>query len=112
MAEARKLLAQVQLGAALADIYVPPTLNGLKAVVQALFICNTDTVARAVTIRVGVGVLTAANSLFEAVPIAGNTVYVLPGSEWTLIVESGAHLQGLCDSANKVTISVFGAEIS
>lgn len=108
---ARKLLAQVQLTASLADIYVVPTQPpNTVALVGAFWVANTDSSARTVTIRIGVGTLTAANSLMEAVSIAANTSYVLLGSEWNLTLQAGAHIQGLADSASKVTVTLMGLE--
>ena len=109
---ARKLLAQVQLGNALADIYLCPTQppNGITEV-YSLAIANTDTATRTITLRQGVGTLTAANSLLEAVPIPANTTWIFTGSEVGLIFPFGGHFQGLADVAAKVTITLAGAEI-
>ena len=109
---ARKILAQLQLGAALADIYAPPTGAGnVVAGSTALWICNTDTVLHLITIRVGTGVLTAANSLFEACPIKPNTTWVINEESWSIALKSGLHLQGLADVAAKVTVTLMGDEI-
>lgn len=110
-APAVKPLGQLQLGTGAADIYAPPTypLN-LMGEVTAVWICNTDTVPRTVTIRVGTGVLTSANSLLDGTPIPANTTWVLDSNEAEIIVPAGGHLQGFSDAAAKVTVSVYGKE--
>jgi len=111
MALARKILAQVALGNALADVYVPPIGAGnVVAGTTALWICNTDVVSHLFTLRVGVGTLTAANSLFESCLIQANTTYILNDAQWGLTLKSGQKLQGLADVAAKVTVTLFGEE--
>ena len=107
-----KILAQVQLGFGLADIYVPPQGAGnVVAGTTALWICNTDTLTRLITLRVGTGVLTAANALFEAVPIRPKTTWILNESEWGLTLKSGQKIQGFADVGAKVTVTLFGQEV-
>ena len=107
-----KILAQVQLGVALADIYVPPQGAGnVVAGTTALWICNTTPLARSFTLRVGSGVLTAANSLFEAQIIRPRTTWVLNESEWGITLKSGQKIQGLADIAGVITITLFGQEV-
>lgn len=106
-----KILGQVQLGTGLTTIYTPPTGTGnLTGRVNAIWICNTDSAARTFTLRHGVGSLTVANSLAEAVPINGNTTYVLSGSEWIITLATGSQLQALADAASKITVTVYGDE--
>lgn len=107
-----KLLAQVQLGVALTDIYTPPVAAGnAVAGTTALWICNTDAADHAVTLRFGTGALTAANSLMEAVVIKANTTYVLNNGQWSVDFKQGQKLQGLADVASKITVSLFGDEV-
>lgn len=114
MQTAIKPLAQVALTASLANIYVPPTSPpNLQAIVKALWICNISAGAVTVTIRNGVGVLTSANSLYEAKSVPANDSIFLGGSDGVvLIVPAGAHLQGLCSSSGNIVVSVYGEEIS
>jgi len=113
MIGATKLLGQAQLGVALTTIYTAPSQPpGTKGMVQTMWICNSDIVARAVTIRVGTGALTSANGLLEATPIAANTTYVVGDAQgFGFVLDAGALVQGLCDVASKVTVSLFGQEV-
>ena len=110
---ASKQLGQVQLGTGLTTIYTglaqPP--NAVTKV-NGLWICNTDTAQRTFTLRIGTGSLVAANSLAEGVTIAANTTYILSGSEWFIHIGAGVLLQGLADVASKITITLFGEEIT
>lgn len=114
MIQAIKVLGQVQLGTSLTTIYEPPTAPpNLKAVVRGMWICNTDSVERTVTIRHGAGTLTAANSLFEDTPIEANNVYNVGSNEgFGMILGAGDKVQGLSDAASKITVTLFGEEIS
>ncbi len=112
MTPTTKPLAQVQLGTSLATIYTCPAQppNAMTQV-NGLWICNTDSVARTVTLRMGAGSLTVANSLLEAASIDPNTTWVLSGSEWFLTMSAGMVLQGLASAASKITVTVGGQEI-
>ncbi len=111
MISAIKLLGQAQLGTALTTLYTVPTYPpSAFARVNAIWIANTDSVAHTVTLRVGTGTLTAANSLLEAVSIAANTTMLFTGSEWALTLGAGYLIQGLADTAAKVTVTLSGDE--
>ena len=112
MTQAIKVLWQVQLGVGLTTIYTAPAQPpNAKAAVQTLWICNTDASNRTVTIRVGTGTLTAANSLLEGTLIEANTVYIIGDQQgFGMILNAGEYIQGLADSASKITVSVFGWE--
>lgn len=110
---AQKPLGQVQLGVALTTIYTCPSdPPNILARVSCIWVANTDAAIRAVTLRVGTGVLTIANGLGEAWPIPANTSIVIGGADMQIVtMTAGQVLQGLCDSASKVTISVYGDEV-
>jgi hypothetical protein len=111
MAEpAKKLLGQLQLGTGTADIYNPTAPAPFSAQIKAIWICNTDTVARNVTIRFGTGSLTSANSLFDANPVPANDTWVIKDAEYLISVSAGQKLQGFADAGGVVTVSVFGEE--
>lgn len=111
MTVAVKLLGQVQLGATLTTIYtVPAYPPSVFARINSIWIANTDSSARTVTLRVGSGTLTAANSLLEAVSIPANTTWLLTGAEWGLTLGVDQKIQGLSDSASKITVTVSGDE--
>ena len=106
-----KLLGQAQLGVALTTVYtVPAHPQNAQARINAIWIANTDTATRTVSLRVGSGPLTAANSIGEGWTIPANTTYFLSGSEWALTLSSGMLIQGLADVAGKITVTVSGAE--
>jgi hypothetical protein len=111
MGVAVKLLGQVQLGAAAADIYNPTGPAPFVAEAKSMWICNTDTANRAITIRIGTGALTAANSLFDGCTIPANDTWVIKDAEFLLAINSGYKIQGFADVAAKVTVTVFGEEI-
>lgn len=114
MPQAIKPLAQYALTGALADAYVPPTQPpNLVAVIQSIIICNITGGALTFTLRMGTGVLTTANSIFEAFPIAANGTLVYGSSAGMLFVLlAGQHLQGLCSSAGNVIVTLCGEEYS
>jgi hypothetical protein len=113
MLSASKPLAQVQLGTGLTDIYVNPDQPpGTVTEIDALWIANTDSAAHTVTLRVGTGTLTAANSLGEAWAILANETFILGVGMVILRLQPGQKLQGLADSASKITVSVYGVVIS
>jgi hypothetical protein len=107
-----KLLGQGQLGTSLTTLYTVPSYPpSAFARVNAIWIANTDSVAHTVTLRVGTGTLTAANSLMEAVSLAANTTMLLTGGEWMLTLGADYLIQGLADTAAKVTITISGDEV-
>jgi hypothetical protein len=103
-------LYQGQLPNAIADLYVAPTVPPNSMVqITSVWICNADTAARTVTFRLGVGALTAANSLLEAALIPANTSwFICAGSDIAFVVPAGAKIQGLSDVAAKVTVTICG----
>lgn len=113
MDSAIKPLGQVQLGTALTTVYTAPAQPpNMKTKVTSIWICNTGADGT-VTIRYGTGTLTAANSIFDGTAIEAHNVYNV-GSEKGLgiILNAGDKIQGLADAANKITVSVFGEEIT
>lgn len=106
-----KLLGQVQLGVTLTTIYSTPSMpQNAYARINGIWVANTDSVVHTVTLRLGTGTLTVANSLGEAWVIAPNSTTILTGSEWMLTMGAGYKLQGLADVADKITVTVSGDE--
>ena len=106
----RGFLAQVVLGAAQADVYLAPTQPpNAQVVVNSVIIANISGSVRTFTLRIGSGVLTSSNSLFEAVSINNNTTYIYPGSEWGLTIPANYKLTGLASAASAIVVSLFGA---
>lgn len=108
----RKLLAQFQLTGAAADIYVPTVGAGnVVAGSTSIWFCNTDAAPRLLTLRYGVGVLTAANSLLDAAQMLAKETWVINEAEWSMAFKSsGARLQGFADVAATITVTIFGQE--
>lgn len=112
-----KPLGQVKLGVAMTDIVVTPTgvqPNSMSEV-WVLWIANTDTVNRTLSLRYGPAgaLISPDNSLGENWVIPpGKTWEIDGGSGFICILRAGDHLAGLCDVANKVTITAFGQETS
>jgi hypothetical protein len=113
MPTALKLLGQVQLGTGLTTIYTTPSQppNTITRV-SGIWVCNTDSADRTVTLRLGTGTLTAANSLGEAWVIPSNHTFFISDAEFTMMLPAGYYLQGLSDAASKITVTAFGEEIS
>lgn len=108
-----KRLGQVQLGTGLTTIYAPPTypLNA-QGIVIAIWITNSDTAARAVTLRTGSGTLTTVQGLIEAKSIPANDFLLLETNTMMAAIPAGDYIQGLCDVAAKVTVTIYGSEIT
>ena len=113
MGGAVKLLAQVQLGTGATLIYTAPVgTTSPIARLAGLWLCNTDSAIQTATIRVGVGTLTAANSLGEAWSIPANTTFFISFEFGAVILPAGYKLEGLSGAAAKVTCTLFGEEIT
>jgi hypothetical protein len=80
--------------------------SGITEVIKQIIICNTDTVDRTVTLAVG-SAATAANRIVSALPIGANDVIIL---DTALVLLTTETLQGLSDTASKVTVTVVGWE--
>ena len=105
----RKKLTQLQLGIALADVYVSPVGAGnVSSGSTSVIICNTDAAPHWITLRHGIGTLTTANSLFEQCALLANTTYVLNAEAWGITFLPGEKLQGLADVADVITVTIFG----
>lgn len=110
--EALYKLAQVQLGTGATSIYTAPAQPNNTRVRIVMWICNTDTAQRTVTIRHGTGTLTAANSLFDGTIMSPGKVYVCGSQEnFSICVQAGEKLEGLADAASKITVTIYGALI-
>ena len=99
-----RLGGPIQLGTSTTTICT--AASGYAEVIKQVVICNTDTVDRTVTLAIG-SAATAANRLFSALPIGANDVMVW---DTALVLAAGETLQGLSDTASKVTVTVVGWE--
>lgn len=99
-----RLGGPVQLGTTTTVIATAAT--GYADIIKQIVICNTDTVDRTVTLAIGTAA-TAANRLMSALPIGANDIMVW---DTALVLAAGETLQGLSDTASKVTVTVVGWE--
>jgi hypothetical protein len=99
-----RLGGPTQLGTSTTTLATAPT--GYAEIIKQVIICNTDTVDRTVTLAIG-SAATAANRLFSALPIGANDVMIW---DTALVLAAGETLQGLSDTASKVTVTVVGWE--
>jgi hypothetical protein len=99
-----RLGGPTQLGTATTTICTAAT--GFAEILKQIVICNTDTVDRTVTLAVG-SAATAANLLMSALPIGANDTIVF---DTAIVLAAGETLQGLSDTADKVTVTVVGWE--
>jgi hypothetical protein len=99
-----RLGGPVQLGTSTTTVCT--AASGVTEVIKQIVICNTDTVDRTVTLAVG-SAATAANRLFSSLPIGANDVMVW---DTAIVLAAGETLQGLSDTASKVTVTAVGWE--
>lgn len=102
-------LAQVQAGNTATLVYAAPD-NPTNCVVRitSMWICNTDTAERQVTLRKGLGTLTAANSLLDAAALSAKTTWWWEAAEGVITLQAGRKLEIFSDVAAKVTITIEG----
>lgn len=99
-----RLGGPIQLGTSTTTICTSGA--GVTEVVKQVIVCNTDTVERLFTLSIG-SAATAANRLFSSMPIGANDTVVL---DTAIVLAPTETLQGLSDTAAKVTVTVFGWE--
>ena len=99
-----RLGGPVQLGTTTTVIATAAT--GYADIIKQIVICNTDTVDRTVTLAIGTAA-TAANRLMSALPIGANDIMVW---DTAIVLAAGETLQGLSDTADKVTVTAVGWE--
>ena len=79
---------------------------GHTFIVKQIIICNTDTVDRTVTLAIG-SAATAANRIMSTLPIGANDVMIW---DTALVLLTTETLQGLSDTASKITITCVGID--
>jgi len=99
-----RLGGPVQLGTTTTVIVTAAT--GYADIIKQIIICNTDTIDRTVTLAIG-SAATAANRLMSALPIGANDLMVF---DTAIVLAAGETLQGLSDTADKVTVTAVGWE--
>lgn len=99
----KMLCGPTQLGTTTTTLFTVATAH--QYAVKQIIICNTDGVDRTVNLAYDATAATAANCFVFQLPIAAYDTVVL---DTAIVLESGDTLQGLSDTANKVTVSVTG----
>ena len=99
-----RLGGPIQLGTTTTTIASAAT--GYADIIKQIIITNTDTIDRTVTLAIG-SAATAANRLLSALPIGANDVIIW---DTAIVLAAGETLQGLSDTAAKVTVTVVGWE--
>jgi hypothetical protein len=99
-----RLGGPIQLGTTTTTICTAAT--GYAEVIKQIIIANTDTVDRTVTLAIG-SAATASNRIMSALPIGANDLIVW---DTAIVLAAGETLQGLSDTASKVTVTVVGWE--
>lgn len=99
-----RLGGPTQLGTSTTTICTAAT--GYAEIIKQIIICNTDTIDRTVTLAIG-SAATAANRLMSNLPIGANDVMIW---DTAIVLAAGETLQGLSDTASKVTVTAVGWE--
>ena len=99
-----RLGGPTQLGTTTTTVVTAAT--GYADIIKQIIICNTDTVDRTVTLAIGTAA-TAANRLMSNLPIGANDTIVF---DTAIVLAAGETLQGLSDTASKVTVTAIGWE--
>ena len=99
-----RLGGPIQLGTTTTTIVTAAA--GYNEIIKQIIITNTDTIDRTVTLAIG-SAATAANRLLSNLPIGANDVIVW---DTAIVLAAGETLQGLSDTASKVTVTVVGWE--
>lgn len=99
-----RLGGPVQLGTTTTVICT--AASGYAEVIKQIIICNTDTIDRTVTLAIG-SAATGANRLMSNLPIGANDVMIW---DTAIVLAAGETLQGLSDTADKITITAVGWE--
>ena len=99
-----RLGGPTQLGTSTTTLATAAT--GYAEIIKQIIITNTDTIDRTVTLAIG-SAATAANRLLSSLPIGANDVIIW---DTALVLNAGETLQGLSDTASKVTVTVVGWE--
>jgi hypothetical protein len=96
-----RLGGPTQLGTGATTLFTVPA--GRQYTTKQIIICNTDNIDRTVTL--GIGGVTAALSVVFQMPIGANDTIVL---DTALVFEATQTLQGVSDTASKVTVTATG----
>ena len=99
-----RLGGPVQLGTSTTIIVTAAT--GYADIIKQIIIANTDTVDRTVTLSIGSSA-SVSNHIMSALPIGAKDLMVW---DTAIVLAAGETLQGLSDTAAKVTVTAVGWE--
>ena len=98
----KMLTVPTQVGTSTTTLFTVPASH--QYTIKQIVICNTDGVDRLITLACGTAA-TAANCFTYNLPVAGYDTVVL---DTGLVLEDGETVQGLSDTASKVTVTITG----
>lgn len=109
MAETIKVLAQADVGAALADLYTVPAAT--SAVISSIVIANRSASTRTFTLKLAPGGVADANAhhLYAAVPLTKNNTFV---ATIGITMAATDKLRIVSDAAGALSVTVLGTEYS
>jgi hypothetical protein len=107
MAETIKILAQADVGAALADLYTVPAAT--SAVVSSVVIANRSGSTRTFSLKAAPGGVadTTAHNLYASVPIKSSNTFVATVG---MTLAATDKLRVVADAAGALSVTVFGTE--
>ena len=107
MAETIKILAQADIGAALADLYTVPAST--SAVISSIVIANRSGSTRTFTLKAAPGGAadSTAHTLYAAVPLSKNNTFV---ATIGMTLAATDKLRITADAAGALSVTVFGTE--
>lgn len=93
-------------------LYTAPAspVNALGQI-NVMWICNTDSATRKLTLRVGTGTLAAKDSLFEQWSLAANRTEMYSSMQGLINVPAGSRVEIFDDTGGKVAVRIDGEEI-
>jgi hypothetical protein len=98
----KMLTVPTQLGTSTTNLFTVP--SGRQYTIKQIIICNTDGIDRLVTLARGTAA-SASNCFTYNLPIAGYDTIVL---DTALVLEASETIQGLSDTASRVTVTITG----
>jgi len=111
-----ELVATQYLTNAAATYYTSPftaATNGIVRVTGFVF-CNTDTVARTITLHnvPSGGAAAGSNKIIAEASIPANTTWFKNNENGLWIIPAAGFLAALADVTSKITLTLYGEEIS
>lgn len=94
-------------------LYTVPTIPpNTVAIIHGVWVVNTDTVTRLVTIQSGLSALGLGDTFFPQISIRAKNAIFIDGQSEMDIMGAGWTFQAYADVANVVAIRLFGEEVT